>query len=99
MLAAVSIDVDERRGTTTEGYHKGNLIDRHWSPSKPVLHLCLGMHRVIHQIAADQRQCRLEDFYYNQEFTRAVITSATPVLANAERLGISPDDMIEVIAV
>jgi hypothetical protein len=100
MLTAVSIDLDERRGTVTDGYNKGNLVDRHWSTSKPVLHLCLGMHRVIHETATDQRTCTIGDFYYNRELTRAVITSAAPVFKLAEqRFGIAPDEMVEVIAV
>jgi hypothetical protein len=100
MLVEVSSDLDERRGVSTEGYNKANIVSRVWNTSKPVIHLCLSMHRVTHEIAPDQRTFNPWDFFFDREMTRAVITKAAPVFELAEQVfGFDPDEMVEVLAV
>jgi hypothetical protein len=97
MVAAVAVDLDERRGTDTEG-NKGNIVSRVWTKSKPVIHLCLGLHKVVHDLAHDHRSLSIETLFH-RDIIRAVIETAAPVFEAAEHVfGIPRGDMIEVVA-
>jgi hypothetical protein len=99
MLTTISIELDERRGTETD-FNKGNIVSRQWSTSKPVLHLCLGMHKVIHDTAADHLTFNPWDFFFDRNLTAAVIDKAAAVFQAAKQVfNIDPDQMVEVIAV
>lgn len=41
-IAEVSLDLDRLRSKDTDG-NKGNIVARCWTPSKPILHLCLAI--------------------------------------------------------
>jgi hypothetical protein len=100
MLTEVSHSLDERRRRNIEGYNKGNISARVWKPSKPVIHLCLGMRRVIEETAPDHQTFYPWAFFGVPKLTYSVIERASHVFALADQVfdGIHPDQMIEVIA-
>jgi hypothetical protein len=95
MLAAISSSLDERRGNSTEGYNKRNIGTRVWKTSKPVIHLCLGMRRVIEETMPDHRTFNPWAFFGVPKLTYAVIERASRVFKLADQVfdGIDPDQL------
>ena len=99
---AASLDLDERRGKNSRG-NKGNMVDRHWKPSHPVLHLSLALHEVIALESPQPGAAGLNvgDFMRSPELLLAVIVRAQavwPAVAGAEYLAIPEDQLIWVQA-
>jgi hypothetical protein len=100
VLAAISCSLDERRGRDTK-INKRNIGTRVLKTSKPVIHLCLGMRRMIEETMPDHETFNPFAFFGVPELTYAVIERASWVFKFSDQAfdGIDPDQMIEVIAV
>jgi hypothetical protein len=98
VMAAVSVSLDERRGRDTQ-VNKRNIGTRVLKNSKPVIHLCLGMRRVIEEVMPDRRTFNPLAFFGVPELTLMVIERASWVHQFADQAfdGISSEKMIEVI--
>lgn len=95
---AVAADLDQRRKHKSDG-NKGNVISRAWSPSRPVIHLCLALHGVIHRAGVGASVLGLGDFLFDRGLVAEVVNAATPAFEVVQHaFGIRPDDLIEVIA-
>jgi hypothetical protein len=95
---AAAIDLDERRGVDTAT--RANVISRVWMPSKPALHICLAVHKAIHDNAPDQyrRGLNLGDFLYDRALVELVLEMAACVFEAAPAVfNISHADMVEII--
>lgn len=98
VVAAISCSLDERRGRDTK-INKRNIATRVLKTSKPVIHLCLGMRRMIEETMPDHQTFNPWAFFGVPELTYAVIERASWVFKFADQAfdGIEPDQMIEVI--
>ena len=95
---AAAIDLDRYRETDTEG-DKSNIVRRCWTPSKPVLHLCIALHIVLHAEAPNLPGLNIGNFFDDGELIQKVMGWANYIFPSVPDLfKISADDLIEVVA-
>ncbi len=90
MARRVTIDLDARRKKDhkpAEGNDK-NVLSRAWTPSKPVLHIALGLHIVIHHHSpmANSEGLNVGDILFDIDLTLKVISLAQFILPRLPNL-------------
>jgi hypothetical protein len=107
MITAVSKDLKQRKRLETRGSRKGgedtvatkdNVSRRNWKPSRPVLHLCVAMHRVIHELSPNQQDINLGDLMNPITITGIIGIARAIAPALQPLFNIKPEELIEVIA-
>jgi hypothetical protein len=105
VIDAISMDLmhPERRATrgrkgkgTVDGE---NVTSRVWTPSRPVLHLCLALHQAVHVLSPNQQELNFGDFLTSKTPIAGIIREAAPIsIAMRPCFDIKAEERIEVIA-
>jgi hypothetical protein len=104
VIEAVSADLHHPKRPATRGRkgdgggNRENIISRHWTPSKPVLHLCLSLHLNIHALSPNREDLHLGDFLPSKDTIAGIIGLAGGFSEAMRLFNIEPEELIEVIA-
>jgi hypothetical protein len=107
VLAAISRDLKQAKRRETRGRRKGaddtgdvdkfNAMTRIWKPNRPVLHLCVATHMVIHNTSHNQQDINFRDFMHPATVAGIIGLAQRIAPAMLPCFGIKPDELVEVL--